>query len=239
MNKMNILSSITCAILVIALSATVGCTLKGEYNNMATITTLNNSDAMSVSRASINTNFSNVNSELIADTTAIGTLASLNTTNKTDLVSAINEVNSAKVTSIYGEMWSNVTAMNLLTLTTAGTWYYYTSELELKYGSGITYENNALKIGTAGMYLVTYTISVAPSYGDADLTTAILKNGTALANGQTYNVFESTGGYTRSISCSFFEQFSANDLVKIGFKKDLPATLSIDSYSYHLTISKI
>ena len=61
---------------------------------MATITTIDNGDSGAVVRGAINDNFTDVNAELEADTTAIGTLASLTTTEKTNLVGAVNEVNA-------------------------------------------------------------------------------------------------------------------------------------------------
>jgi hypothetical protein len=80
MNKGNIIIH---AILIIALIGGMG---------MATITSLADGTNMTTQRTEINTNFTNVNVEVVADTAAIGTLASLTTTAKTDLVVAINEI---------------------------------------------------------------------------------------------------------------------------------------------------
>jgi hypothetical protein len=185
---------------------------KGDYE-MATITPINNGDSAGSARSKINTNFTNVNTDL-------------------------STLTSTKISSIYGEMWSNPSVMSGLTLTTANTWYSFSSGLELKIGSGITYESNALKIATAGRYLVTYSISVSVSLLDVELSMGLLKNGAILTNGKSFNVFEEAG-YARTISVSFIEDFAANDLLKIGFSKDVvPTVFAYPSY-YHLTITKL
>jgi len=230
MNRKILTLGLVCALSISALSLSITMALKGE-NNMATITTLNNGQSGSTIRGSINTNFSNLNTEH-------GDLATLTTSAKTNFVGAINELDAEKVQSIYGEMWSNPSAMSTLTLAVASTWYSYSSGLELKYGSGITYQTSSLKIPTTGKYLVSYTVSVGISLADTDLDIGILKNGASLTNGRTYNVFKDAY-YPRTISCTFIEDFAANDLVKIGFRKTSVPSLDVDTYSYHLTITKV
>jgi hypothetical protein len=217
--------------------ATTSCTtIKGDYN-MATITTIDNGDSGAVVRGAINDNFTDVNAELEADTTAIGTLASLNTTEKSNLVGAINEVIADKVESIYGEMWASSENAGTLTLSSSLAFSSFSSNLSLKIGNGITYESNALKIGTTGKYLINFTCAIGVNTDESGVFIQLLKNGTALTNGKIREYFV-TGEY-RSISSSCIEDLTANDLIKIGFRAGQPTTFNLNVTNYHLTIVKV
>jgi hypothetical protein len=213
--------------------------LKGE-NDMATITPIEARQSGSVIKTSINTNFSEINEELEDGTTAIGDLTTLETTEKSNLVGAINELNTNKTSSIYGQMISNPINLGSLTLTDANTQYSYTSGLELKYGSGVTYESNALKIATAGKYLVSYNVSVASQSSDSILTIHLMVNNLKLIsnNGITINNL-GVANTQKSISCSFIEDFSQNDLIKLGFQRGSAPAFTLDGVVCFLTITKL
>jgi len=201
---------------------------------MATITTISNGQNGATVRGSLNTNFSNLNTEH-------GNLATLTTTSKTNFVGAINEVDAdvaTRVQSIYGEMWSTVETAGTLTLSSSVSYSAIASNLGLKIGSGITHDTGALKIGTAGTYLVTFTCSINSNTDATGVDLVLLKNGTALVNGKIVNVFE-TGGYTKSVSSSCIETFALNDLIKIGFRRNVPVTFNLTVYNYHITITKV
>jgi hypothetical protein len=212
--------------------------LKGE-NDMATITPIEVGQSGSVIKTSINTNFSEINEELEDGTTAIGDLTALETTEKSNLVDAINELNTNKISSIYGHMISNPSNLSSLALTNANTQYSYTSGLQLKYGSGVTYESNSLKIATAGKYLVTYKVSVSSQSSNSILAIHLLVNDVGLImNGSTFDDLLDANKL-RTISCSFIEDFSQNDLIKLGFQRYSSPAFTIDAMAYYLTITKI
>lgn len=235
-NKQTFLAGLSCILSVAILTTTIPIAFKGE-KEMATIITLNNGDSGSVVRGAINDNFDGVNTELEANTTAIGTLASLNTTEKSNLVGAVNEVQSGKQGVAFGELYlTNYPVTLILTSTEA-----YLSPFEhvaLKYGNNVSLALHNLKIEKAGYYLVTYTFtfSTNSSTGGEYLDVAVMKNGSALSNGQIIN--KSINEYQTS-SCSFVEYFSVNDLIKLGFRKRPIATITLQLYHMYLTVTKI
>jgi hypothetical protein len=218
--------------------ATTSCTtIKGD-TNMATIITIDNGDSGAVVRGAINDNFTDVNAELEADTTAIGTLASLNTTEKSNLVGAVNEVIADKVESIYGEMWSAEPSVGVLNLSSNSAYSSFSANLELKYGNGITYESSALKIGTSGRYLITFTCVLKTDTNTTSVDFQILKNGGAVANGKIREDFP-TSQQTKTVSSCFIEELTANDLIKIGFRRSVSTTFNVIVANYYLTITKV
>jgi hypothetical protein len=182
---------------------------KGDYE-MATITPINNGDSAGSARSKINTNFINVNTDL-------------------------STLSSTKITSIYGEL-SNAGMLPSLSLPAFDS-YSFTSGLSLRRGSGINYSSNALQIVTSGTYLVTYSASLTMARNGDDLEITVLKNGTALTHGQSYNT-NFQANTARNMFCSFIETFAANDLIKLGFKCSIPSASAELDY-YYLTITKV
>ena len=243
-NKQTFLAGLSCILSVVILTTTIPIAFKGE-KEMATIITIANGAAGSVVRGAINDNFDEVNTELEADTTAIGTnttaigtLASLTTTEKSSLVGAINEVNSFATAKIYGELY--ITGGPSITLANNTSYYSPSTYVALKYGEGVTLNSNALKIGTAGYYLVSYNLGVYSSNSEVIFFTHVLKNGTALTNGATITSFQSDSyNYLLPANCSFIESFAANDLVKIGIKKYYSSDTSVALTFQYMYISVV
>lgn len=238
-NKQTFLAGLSCILSVAILTTTIPIAFKGE-KEMATIITIANGDAGSVVRGAINDNFDGVNTELEANTTAIGTLASLNTTEKSNLVGAVNELQSGKTQSLYGFL-SAGSGYGTLAVN-AGGWVSPssggTATIALKSGSGITLQSDSLKIGTAGNYLINYSLCLTPA-SSYKATVVILVNGTPVAAGLGASTFTLTTSEYITFSGTAILDLSVNDLIKIGVTKaTIPAVDTVWNI-YSLTITKV
>ena len=231
-NKQTFLAGLSCILSVAILTVTIPIAFKGE-KEMATIITIANGDAGSVVRGAINDNFDEVNTELEADTTAIGTLASLNTTAKSNLVAAINEVISDKPEIGYGEMYRGDTNATL-SLPAKNT-NYQVIDLSTGEVSGMTFASNTLTVTNAGKYLINYSISIYPD--DTMITQSvygvILLNNVASAKGEC-RVHLSTGKNI-VVSSTAILDISAGQTLKLAFfrKSDFaPTSIIINEVNF-------
>ena len=235
-NKQTFLAGLSCILSVVILTTTIPIAFKGE-KEMATIITIANGDAGSVVRGAINDNFSEVNSELETDTTAIGTLASLTTTAKTNLVAAVNEVQANKVQSIYGEMRKTTSSLYTHLLTLENTYYVLSpSSLGAVSLSGITFDTNKLTISEAGKYLVTYSCTTYMGE-DSVITSAIMKNG-ASVDGTRMTKSLKTSEY-QTYNCSTIVDLSASDYLQFGFSKVTAPSVIVYVAYFTMTITKV
>ncbi|MDD4154849.1 MAG: hypothetical protein PHT30_05540, partial [Bacilli bacterium] len=184
-------------------------------------------------RGAINDNFDEVNTELEADTTAIGTLASLTTTEKSNLVGAINEVASEKVDVGYGEMYRG-DVNETLNLPAKNT-NYQVVDLSAGELSGMTFASDTLTVTTAGKYLINYSISIYPS--DSMITQSvygiILVNSVAATKGEC-RVHLSTGKNIVVASTAILS-ISAGQTLKLAFfrKSDFaPTSIIINEVNF-------
>jgi len=238
-NKQTFLAGLSCILSVAILTVTIPIAFKGE-KEMATIITIANGDAGSVVRGAINDNFDEVNTELETDTTAIGTLASLTTTEKSNLVGAINELQSGKTQSIYGSLGSGTGYGTFLVNApdTVSPASGATATITLKSGSGITLESDSLKIGTAGYYLINYNICLYPS-SSFTASVVILINGSIPSGQSSGSAFSLTQNERTSFSGTAILNLAANDLVKLGVTKATIPGISTEWLEYSVTIIKV
>lgn len=88
----NIKAITFCAVIILIFLNTLLMVQERNDSKMATITSFSTAELQGTIRGILNTNFANIDDELVIDTAAIGDLASLTTAVKTNLVASSNEV---------------------------------------------------------------------------------------------------------------------------------------------------
>lgn len=168
-----------------------------------------------LTNAEVDGNFSNVNSEITALTSNVGIISNLNTTNKSNLVSAINEIASESTSNvnITGGNISGVLSISAVNTVTAnlitGPNIYSTGNVTATYfqgnGSlltGISVDSTRIVSGNSTFYVTGVGGSIFGNVAGNTVIT-INKDGASTANIQVLGNLTSTAITTSNLKDSY------------------------------------